>query len=108
MYIPFGVFGSLAFVAFLTVALRALLLNYRYGAPELRMLNRFLFAYFCGRVIFFVVAFGAISGELYLFTGITGMSIALNKGICRQPAAVPKPVRFRGNLQLRASQPGVA
>ena len=108
VYIPFGVFGSLAFVAFLGVSIRALSLNYRYGRPELRMLNRFLFAYFTGRVIFFVVAFGSISGDLYLLTGTVGLSVALNRGICRKPVQAPKPVQFRGNLRLRATQPGVA
>jgi hypothetical protein len=106
--VPFGVFGSATFLAFLAVSLRALYLNYRYGSEELRKLNRFLFAYFLGRVFFFFLAFGALSLDLYHFTGTVGLSIALNRGICRKPAMVSTPVRIRGNLELGATQPGTA
>ena len=106
--VPFGIFGSLAFLAFLAVSMRALYLNYRYGSEEFRKLNCFLFAYFCGRAIFFFVAFGALSSDLYHFTGTIGLSIALNKGVCRKPATVVAPVRFRGKLGLESAQPGAA
>jgi hypothetical protein len=108
VYVPFGVFGSLAFLVFLGVSLRALYLNYRYGREEVRTLNRFLFAYFLGRAIFFFGAFGALPSDLYQFTAAIGFGIALNKGICRKPVTVPMPVRVRGNLQLRPAEPGVA
>lgn len=108
IYMPFGAFGSLAFLIFLGVSIRALYLNYRYGSEELRTLNRFLFAYFCGRVIFFFAAFGAFASELYIFTGAIGFSVALNKGICRKPALVPMPVRIRGDLELRSVEPDMA
>ena len=106
--VPFGVFGSLVFLAFLVVSIRALYLNFRYGSEELRTINRFLFACFCGRTIFFFVAFGALAYDFFIFTGIVGLSVALNRGICRKPAFVPTPVRFRGNLELGATQPGAA
>lgn len=106
VYVPFGFFGMLAFVVFLGAAIRGLYRNYRYGREELRTINRFMFAFFCARVIFFFVAFGGLSGELYVLTGLIGLSVALNNGICRKPEFVPKPVRFRGNLELRPAQPG--
>ena len=103
LFVPFGSFGTLAFLAFLVSAIRALYLNYRYGSDELRLINRFLFAYFCSRVIFFFAAFGALAGDFSTFAGIVGLSVALNKGICRKPVTVPRPVQFRGNLELRGS-----
>lgn len=106
IYVPFGSFGVLAFLAFLGVSIRALYLNYRYGDEELGVINRFLFAYFSGRVIFFFLAFGAFSYELCVFTGTVGLSVALNGGICHKTATVPRPVRFRGDLALRPAQPG--
>ena len=106
--VPFGAFGSLAFLAFLAAGLRALYLNYRYGNEELRTINRFLFAFFLGRAIFFFVFFGALASDFSIFTGTVGLSVALNKGVCRKPALARKPVRFGGNLQLRAAQPRTA
>ena len=108
IYMPFGSFGVLALLAFIITSIRGLYLNYRYGREELRMVNRFLFAYFCARVIFFFGAFGAISADFYMLAGAVGLSMALNKGICRKPILVPKPVQFRGNLQLRAAPSSAA
>jgi hypothetical protein len=108
VYITFGSVGSLAFLVFVSVSLRGLYLNYRYGSEQLRSVNRFLFAYFGGRIIFFFTAFGALSYDFYIFTGIVGLSVALNRGICRQPVLAPKPVQFRRDFELRASQAGPA
>ena len=106
LYIPFGSFGVLAFLIFVVVSIRALYMNFRHGDEELRSINRFLFAYFTGRIIFFFFAFGAYAFDLAAFTGIVGMSVALNGGVCCKPVSVPRPVRFRGNLALRPAQPG--
>ena len=107
-YVPFGSFGLLAFLAFLTVSARALQQNYRYGRAEMQTHNRFLYAYFLTRMIFFIFMFGSLFSDLYQFVGTIGLSIALNNGICRKPAPVPKPVRFRPDLELRPAQPRVA
>lgn len=106
LYVPFGSFGVLAFLAFVGASIRALYLNFRHGDEELRVINRFLFAYFTGNILFFFFAFGAFSYQLCAFTGTIGLSVALNGGICRKPATVPRPVRFRGNLALQGAQPG--
>lgn len=106
LYVPFGSFGVLAFLAFVVTSIRALYLNFRYGDEELSVINRFLFAYFVGHVLFFIFAFGVFSYQLCTFTGVIGLSVALNGGICRKPVTVPRPVRFRGNLALRPVQPG--
>ena len=99
-YVPLGGFGTLAFIAFLGASLRALYLNYRYGDEALRTINRGLFAYFLGSLLFFIFAFGALSAELFKFTGAVGLSIALNHGVCRKPVTVSRPVRIRGSLDL--------
>ena len=108
VYVPFGSFGAAAFLIFVVCSLRALHLNYRYGSEELRLYNRFLYAYFLARIIFFLAAFGALSYELYVFTGIIGLSVALNGGVCRKPAFAPQPVSFRRNFVLRPSRSGAA
>jgi len=81
--IPFGVFGVITFVWFLAACVRALWLNRRYGDPSLYYINTFFLAYFVARIIFFVFIFGAINAELWIFTGIIGLSIALNGGVKR-------------------------
>jgi hypothetical protein len=106
LYVPFGSFGVLAFLSFVIASIRALYLNFRHGDEDLRVINRFLFAYFVGHVLFFIFAFGVFSYQLCTFTGVVGLSVALNGGICRKPVTAPRPVRFRGNLALRPAQPG--
>jgi hypothetical protein len=103
LYVPFGSFGVLAFLAFLTAGLRATLLNYRYGNPGLRNINRFLFAYFVTKVIFFFGVFGGFYGDMPQLTGLLGLCIALNGGICRKPEVVQRPVVFRGSLRLKSA-----
>jgi hypothetical protein len=106
VYVPFGVFGCLAFIALLIVSTRALYFNYCYGPAELKTINRFLFAYFCGRILFFFGVFGALAFDLQHFLGAVGLSIALNKGICRKPVVEqrsPYPLTRRiGSLRADA------
>lgn len=86
--IPFGVWGALAFVWFLVASFRALYLNYHHGDPDLKIINTFLIAYFAARLVFFTAVFGGFYGDLAVFSGIVGLSIALNHGI-RKPVTVP-------------------
>jgi hypothetical protein len=96
VYIPFGFFGSLAFLFFLITSIRALYLNTQHGVAELRSINRFLFAFFLGKAIFFFAVFGSIHSDLYQFTGIIGLSIALNRGVAKAPAvSATRPVPMK-------------
>ncbi len=102
LVIPFGIWGILAFAWFLVVALRALIRNYRYGDPELRTLNRFLLAAFATRLIFYIGVYGQFDLDLASFTGLLGMSIAINKGIlsprataATAAAAIREPIQWR-------------
>lgn len=89
--IPLGIFGVIGFLWFLIASFRVLLNNYRYGEASLRLINTFLLAYFCTRVIIFFAIFGSIYSEMTMFVGIVGMGLAVN-GVVRRPVpAVTKP-----------------
>jgi hypothetical protein len=80
-----GIWGVLAFGAFAASALRVLYRNYRYGPPALSTANTFLLAYFATRLIYFIVVFGHFAEDLFIFTGVVGLSISINGGM-RKPA----------------------
>jgi hypothetical protein len=88
--IPFGIWGDLAFLWFLGASIRILYRNYKYGAPELRMVNTFLLAVFITKALTFLVIAGALFSDMQAFVGYIGIGVALNGGVC-SPA--PKPVR---------------
>jgi O-antigen ligase len=78
--IPFGLYGAAAFLWLLLAGLRLLYRNYRYSDAELRPINTFLLAYYATQCVFFFLVFGALYHELFRFTGILGLSVALNGG----------------------------
>jgi hypothetical protein len=101
--IPFGVWGVLAFSAFLLAAWRALLANYRYGLPQLAMINRYLLAAFVADLIFFTFIFGDLSTDLPRFVGYAGLSVSLNGGVRRElPADEPAEEVETGRRLRRA------
>lgn len=97
--ISFGIFGALAFIWFLAASLRVLYRNYRYGEPALRNLNTLLLAYFAARVVFFFFVFGSFHTDLFLFTGIIGLSVSLNGGVARLEV-VSESETASGQLEL--------
>ena len=82
--IPFGIFGALGFLWFIGAGIWVLYRNYRYGDPGVRLVNTFLLAYFLVRVFLFFFMFGALESDLFKFTGILGLSVAINRGV-RKP-----------------------
>jgi hypothetical protein len=86
--IPFGIFGLIGFVWLLAAGIRVLYYNFRYGDPNLLLINRFLLAYFVTEAVLFFAVFGALSSQLVMFLGIVGLSVSLNGGVCRKPATV--------------------
>jgi O-antigen ligase len=97
--VPFGLFGTLAFIAFCIAAIRALYRNFRYGDPKLRQVNGFLFAVFLTRFIFFWVIFGAIANDLAIFIGWVGLSVAINGGVASpQRTSVLSPTTTSARL----------
>lgn len=88
LIIPFGIWGLGAFVWFCAAAFRALIRNYRYGDARLRVINRFMLASFATRFIFYFTVYGQFDIDMASFTGLVGLSIALNGGI-RSPVVQP-------------------
>lgn len=94
--IPFGIWGAIAFAWFLYASARALYDNFRFGTPELSNINAFLFAWFITKIGIFLLIFGGLSSDLLAFTGLIGLSVSLNGGVCKDPAKVaaqPEPVK---------------
>jgi hypothetical protein len=83
--IPFGIFGTLAFLWFIGAGFRVLYLNYKYGDQALRNVNVFLLAAFVAKFLFFLFIFGGLSFDLFTYTGLLGLSVSLNGGVS-QPA----------------------
>ena len=80
IYVPFGTPGVLAFVLFLGAAVRILHRYHRHSPPALQRINTFLLSLFVTKMVYFWVVFGAISTDLFQFTGLVGLSVALNTG----------------------------
>jgi len=78
LVIPLGIWGVIAFGWFCVASLRYLYRNYQTGAPELRPINTMLLSCFAARLVFFLIFFGGFWGDLFLFTGIVGLSVSLN------------------------------
>ncbi|MCX8156846.1 MAG: O-antigen ligase family protein [Verrucomicrobiae bacterium] len=83
--VPFGIWGAAAFLWFCIAGLWVLYKNWKNGPAELKLINTFFLAYFTARVIFFMVFFGTLNGDLVVFTAILGLNISLNGGVCREP-----------------------
>lgn len=92
--IPFGIWGVLVFVWFMVAALRVLYHNYRYGDPELRVINTALFAALIGKFFMFWFVVGALATDMLYFAGILGLSVAFNGGMAR-PALAPQAEPLR-------------
>lgn len=82
--IPFGIFGLLFFLWFCVSAWLVLYRNYKYGDAELKNINTFFLAYFSAKLAFYFGLYGQLDLDLAFFTGVVGLSIALNRGVCRQ------------------------
>lgn len=85
--IPFGIYGVVLFIALLIAGGRVLYYNFKYGDPAVANINRFLYAFFLARALFFFTIFGAFQTDLAMFLGIFGLSISINGGICKPGAS---------------------
>ena len=91
LIIPLGIFGLLAFLWFAGGSLVYLYKHYRSSPPDLRLVNTFLLAYFAMRLIYFLIFYGQFAEDLFIFTGVIGLSISINGGLKKEMAA-PAPV----------------
>jgi hypothetical protein len=78
--VPMGIWGAFGFLWLLGAGVSVLYRNFRYGDPALHNINAFLLAFFLMQSIDFLTIFGAFNGQLYLFTGLLGLSVSLNGG----------------------------
>ena len=88
--IPFGIWGTVIFLWLLGAAGRVIYRNWRYGDPELRIINTFLLALFVAKVLVFFFIFGGFAGDVQMFAGYVGLSISLNGGVAK---LVPEPAQ---------------
>lgn len=88
--IPFGIWGAAVFLWLMGAAVRVLYRNWRYGDPELRIVNSCLLALFVAKVLLFLFIFGGFYSDLQGFAGYVGLSISLNGGMAK-PAPEPVP-----------------
>jgi O-antigen ligase len=98
--IPLGIWGVVAFGAFLVVAARVLRANYRHGRPELILINRFLLAVFWADLIFFLLIFGDLTVDFQRFAGYAALSVALNGGM----ASASAPAGVSDELPIRSER----
>ena len=91
LIIPFGIFGLIGFLWLIGAGLWVLHRNYRYGDPQVQLANTFLLAYFATRTIVFLFVFGAVESELYKFTAVLALSVAINRGVRKPVEDLPKP-----------------
>jgi hypothetical protein len=76
--IPFGLWGVVGFLWFLYAGGRLLQRTRRRSTPALENINTLLLALFAARAFFFFFGFGSLYSDLSVYTGILGLSIALN------------------------------
>lgn len=103
--LPFGIWGAIAFLWFLSASIWVMYRNFRYGDPALRTANTFLFTLYVIGVLDFFFIFGDLSNGMGQFTGLLGLSICLNRGVCRAPAKPAKSVPFSLRLVNARSRP---
>jgi len=86
LVIPLGVYGVVIFLWFGGAGLRVVYLNYKYGRPEIRTLNFFMFFMFLMEFVAYLSCVGGLgfTSDINWFAGYLGMSVALNGGVCNK------------------------
>jgi len=90
LLINFGLPGTVTFIAFLGAGWHVVRRNHRHSPPELLAINRFVHAFYLCRVCFFFGVYGDVGLDLAYFTGLVGVSVALNGGV-RDHIPAPAP-----------------
>ncbi|HYG23662.1 MAG TPA: O-antigen ligase family protein [Verrucomicrobiae bacterium] len=81
MLLPFGIWGTIAFLWFMWAAGRVLYRNFKGSDPSLRIINAFLLTLFLTRVVLFLFVYGALHQEVGNMVGLVGLSLAINHGV---------------------------
>lgn len=93
--LPFGIWGVLAWLWYWWAGFYVVWRNYRYGDPDLRHINMYLFAAFVARCFGFLFIFGDLPMDVAGFAALVGLSVAVNHGIkAPQPRAAYRPANL--------------
>jgi hypothetical protein len=106
--LPFGIWGTIAFLWFLAASISILYNNYRYGDPALKTANTLLFTYYVVSTLDFFFIFGDLANGMATFAGMLGLSVALNRGVCRAPVEPAKNIPFSMRFANVRSRPKAA
>jgi hypothetical protein len=88
LLLPLGLWGFAFFTWLAAAGIRVLHQNFVHGQPELKRINTFLLAAFIAQLVMFYFIFGSFQTQLAEFTGLLGLSVALNGGMSK-PAPPP-------------------
>lgn len=90
--LPFGIWGVFAFGWFLLASIFVMYRNYRYSDPGLKTINTFLFVSYVMLCISFYG--GNLAVGMGAFTGLLGLSVAINRGVRRAPVTASTNIPF--------------
>jgi hypothetical protein len=96
--LPFGIWGVIAFLWFIIASNIITYRNFRYGAPALKTINTFLFTTNVIGTLDFLFIFGDLSGGIAQFVGVLGISICVNRGVCRAPRMAAQNLPYSARL----------
>ena len=98
---PFGIWGAISFIWVSLAGMFIMWRNYKYGDAEIKPVNAFLLALLIQQFIGFFFIFGAYSSAIGDIAKLTGMSIALNWGVCRPTVQAVVTQRIKPLLRPR-------
>jgi hypothetical protein len=104
----FGIWGAIGIVWLMAATLFVLYRNYRYGDPQLQVLNAYLLASGTTAVISFLFIFGAFTNEVGNFAKMAGFSIAMNWGVARRAPKTASNPLFKPLKPQTSSPPQTA
>ncbi len=102
--LTFGLWGGIAILWLMGATFYVLYCNYKYGDPELRILNIYLFASCIGSIIGYMFIFGSYKDSMAGYGGMAAFSLAMNGGLGKRPARAASNPRIKP-LPQRVPQP---
>jgi O-antigen ligase len=79
--VPFGIVGTVPLILFLIAGARVMYRNYKFTDPETKNINTFLLSYFLAQLVYFILFFGGIEADLWVFASTIGISLTVNGGL---------------------------
>jgi len=79
--ISLGLWGVIAWLWFWLAGFFVVKRNYLFGDPELQHINKFILASFVTKCAMFLFVAGSMVTDISAFTGLVGLSVAMNHGV---------------------------